>query len=170
MLEATPTHFDRCAVWLIPLIFQQNALKAFCEKYAVEGGKDGITINDLSHSCLLSGVFYNIMEGFVRGDRASKLFIVFLEKYGYLTWQKDENTKKETMRVNIMEGSLVGSSRPGIWDEWQRLYFGKGETEGLKELERMLWEGNRKKRYERMTRHANKYSIVRRPGEDSFAF
>eukprot|EP00485_Elphidium_margaritaceum_P017019 CAMPEP_0202730196 /NCGR_PEP_ID=MMETSP1385-20130828/186516_1 /ASSEMBLY_ACC=CAM_ASM_000861 /TAXON_ID=933848 /ORGANISM="Elphidium margaritaceum" /LENGTH=798 /DNA_ID=CAMNT_0049396469 /DNA_START=20 /DNA_END=2417 /DNA_ORIENTATION=+ len=134
-------------------------------------GEEKVATTQSQYGCLLSGVMYHVLEGFNRDDRSSLLFLAMLEEESLLTWHKKEDNGKDVMRiVNVSQLQEKLQTTPKIWNEWQRKYFNGNVEHAVNELlDVWMKDTDKMKIYKRCIRHVSKYSVVRRPGEDTFA-
>ena len=123
-----------------------------------------------AYGCILSGVMFNVIEGFSRDNPFSLALIAFLQKEGLIKWDKKSENGKDVM--NVMHGGkdLSVLRDENLWSKWKEKYFGKGDDDSVvQELKNeLIGDENMMKIYKRIIRHVPKYSVVRRPGEDTF--
>lgn len=147
-------------------------------------------------ACLLSGVMYNVIDGFVRENEYAQHLLLFLDKYSIFEFSDiDEESGKKLAnpKLKFNFDKLLNENE---WKTWKNEYFevSNDNTNGLSEFETMLqhyylWKYNkvgsdtrtRKSKRKRLdderniiddlfslVRNIPKYSVVARPGEDSF--
>ena len=123
------------------------------------------------YGCLLSGVMYNIIEGINRNNQYSLLFLAVLKNEGLVEWIKKPENNKDVMSI-MDNGKDVGKRLKDktYWNELKGKYFDNdGNDDKLDEiLKQFVNNKDEIKLYKRAIRHVTKYSIVRRPGEDTF--
>ena len=149
-------------------------------------------------ACLLSGVMYNLIDGFVREMEDSQYFILFLNNIGVfkqVTVDKDGKELK-TAKIQFDFEKLLNGNE---WKKWEGEFFNdkKDKFEEMKSIIQDYYEfkfGNieshlrdsdgstrkklkrKRKKEERsimdelfsLVRNLAKYAIVARPGEDSY--
>eukprot|EP01084_Bolivina_argentea_P046327 85313_1 len=128
-----------------------------------------IQCND-DYGCVLSALFYNIIQAFNRNNQNSLLFIAFLQNEKIIKWEKKENSNKDV--INVMnEGNDINKLNDEIlWNEWKNKYFNSDVDQQIIENMKNEFINNNDliKLYKKSIRHVAKYSVLRRPGEDTF--
>merc|ERR1712129_572844 len=138
----------------------------FIRLSALIGCVDG---SESVYGCVLSAVMYNIIEGFVSDNPFSLAFVAFLQQEGLINWTKKSENGKDV--INVMNGGedLNALNDDGLWKKWNQKYFSTNDAAIVGKLKDELLENeDMMKLYKRMVRHNSKYSVVRRPGEDTF--
>ncbi|ETO22147.1 hypothetical protein RFI_15056 [Reticulomyxa filosa] len=136
-----------------------------------------------SYPCLMSGILYNMLEGFVRRDLSSQILILLLEEEKGIEW-KDINNKHILLFdhknklwdvQNLSQHKKLSPQSQSSWQELFQKYFKDDHVRGqqfhafLKLLEdKQPKKENARQRYERLFRLVPKYVLIRRPGEDNF--
>ena len=121
------------------------------------------------YACVLSAVMLNVIEGFARDNPFSLALLAFLQNEGLIAWEKKGGSGKDVM--NVMDGGngLEALRDETRWQDWNEKYFGNAGNAPVEELKNgLLADRDMMKLYKRLIRHVPRYSVVRRPGEDTF--
>lgn len=142
---------------------------------------DDDIVSDDEKACVLSTILYNVIDGLVRDDFNALVFLSFLHEYEILSWSAIENTDKVGVGVEKGKGKKYLKVNFEVkytlivdefqWREWKDLFFNFDSVESQRNLEKLkekIFDEENVELYAEMVKYVPKYSVLRRPGEDTF--